>query len=116
MCRAEAEERDKAERDEFAARLRARDQQEREQRHGGKAVAEDHQSLALDAGMDEKGKKDLVATLRLISEQAYLEKRQEKKLQVCAVATAAVGIAFQGEELACGCRGALRFAAVPCLW
>lgn len=78
--RAESEARDVAERAEFEARLRQKDADERKRRHGGKHVEEEH--APLDSGMDEAGKKALISDLRVLSEQAYLEKRQEKKLQV----------------------------------
>ena len=79
-CRDAERERDLAERAEFEQRLREKDAQERKKRHGGKHIEEEH--AALDAGMDDSSKKALIAELRTISEQAYLEKRQEKRLQV----------------------------------
>jgi hypothetical protein len=78
--REESEARDVAERAEFEERLRRKDADDRKRRHGGKHVEEDH--AALDSGMDEAGKKALISDLRVLSEQSYLEKRQEKKLQV----------------------------------
>ena len=82
MLGREAErERDAAERAAFEDRLRAKDAEDKVKRHGGKAVAEQH-DLSLDAGMDAAGRKQLIGDLRVLSEQAYLEKRQEKQLQV----------------------------------
>lgn len=43
-------------------------------------MEEDHE--ALDRGLDDDGREQLVADLRMLSEQVYLEKRQEKKLKV----------------------------------
>jgi hypothetical protein len=79
LCREAERERDLAERTEFEQRLRAKDAEERQKRHGGKHIEEEH--AALDVGMDDAGKKSLLKDLRQLSEQAYLEKRQEKKLQ-----------------------------------
>jgi hypothetical protein len=69
------------ERSEFEKRLRERDEAERAKRRGGGHVEEDHE--ALDRGLDDSRKRELVDELRVISEQVYLEKRSEKKLQVC---------------------------------
>jgi hypothetical protein len=68
------------ERAEFEARLRARDGAERAKRRGGGHIEEDHE--ALDKGLDDDRKLELINTLREMSEQVYLEKRSEKKLKV----------------------------------
>jgi hypothetical protein len=78
--REEEERRDQEDRAAFEARLRRKDEEERARRRGGQHVEEEHE--ALDAGMDAGRKAALVGELRVLSEQVYLEKRQEKKLQV----------------------------------
>jgi hypothetical protein len=79
-CREAERERELQERAEFEERLREKDSEERKRRHGGKHVEEEHK--ALDAGLDAKGRARLMENLRLLSEQQYLEKRQDKQLQV----------------------------------
>ena len=76
----EAEEADQRDREDFEARLRDRDLEERARRRGGKHVEEDHEALA--DKLDLQNKSALVSQLRLLSEQVYLEKRQEKELAV----------------------------------
>lgn len=77
---AAAEAADLQERDDFAARLRDRDLEERARRRGGKHVEEEHEGLA--DKLDLQNKAALVGQLRVLSEQVYLEKRQEKELTV----------------------------------
>jgi hypothetical protein len=80
VCREAEREKELVERAEFEERLRAKDSEERKRRHGGKRVEEEHK--ALDAGLDAKGRARLMENLRVLSEQQYLEKRQDKQLEV----------------------------------
>ena len=67
------------ERSEFEERLRQRDREEQAKRRGGGHVEEEHE--ALDKGLSEDKKQRLIDELRTLSEQVYVEKRGDKKLQ-----------------------------------
>ena len=67
------------ERSEFEERLRQRDRAEQAKRRGGGHVEEDHD--ALDRGLSDDKKQRLIDELRTLSEQVYVEKRGDKKLQ-----------------------------------
>jgi len=87
---------DKQERDEFAARLRKRDDEKTKKLVGEKELT-DERGIALNISEEER--QLIFEESRIVSRQAYLEKREDKKMQELVEAIEDEKHLFEGVEL-----------------
>jgi len=91
---------DLKERDEFAARLKKRDEQKTKKLHGEKDAKEvEDEDTGLSRTMTEEERKLVFEESRIVSRQAYLEKRETKKIDELVEAIEDEKLLFAGEEL-----------------